>query len=138
MSIAWWRFLKTVIMLLISSRRASDEGAQSASAAPGGRRVRCGTVSVRDLDSILLTDPKTKTPPMAELPPRVPTALADLDRLIMLLGSRSKGSDLTKAVRAEMIALCGVYPHPTTAALWKRELRQVRAEMNAEPDPEAP
>jgi hypothetical protein len=94
-------------------------------------------VHVRDLRYILLTEPKTKARPVNDLPPRVPTELPELDRLIMLLGSRSQGSDLTKSVRAELIALCGVYPDPTKAALWKSELRQVRAEMKAEPDPEA-
>jgi hypothetical protein len=74
---------------------------------------------------------------MTDLPPRVPIALPELDRLIMLLGSRSQGSDLTKRVRVEIVALCGTYPDPKTAARWKAELRQVRAEMNAEPDPEA-
>jgi hypothetical protein len=73
----------------------------------------------------------------SELPPRVPTELVDLDRLIMLLGSRSKGTGLTKAVRSELVGLCGSYPDPKAAARWKKALREVRAEMVAEPDPEA-
>lgn len=72
-----------------------------------------------------------------DLPPRVPTELPEMDRLIMLLGSRSTGTDLRHGVRAELVALCGTYPDRTTAARWKRYLRELRAEMIAEPDPEA-
>ncbi len=72
-----------------------------------------------------------------DLPPRVPPELPEMDRLVMLLGSRSKCVDLSERVRAELIALCGVYPDPSTAARWKKNLREIRAELAAEPDPEA-
>ena len=71
-----------------------------------------------------------------ELPPRVPTELEELDRLICLLGNRTK-ADLTPKSRKALIGLCGAYPDGTTASLWKAELRQIRAELVAEPDPEA-
>jgi hypothetical protein len=72
-----------------------------------------------------------------DLPPRVPSELPEMDRLVMLLGSRSKCVDLSARVRAELITLCGVYPDPLTAARWKKHLREIRAELAVEPDPEA-
>jgi hypothetical protein len=72
-----------------------------------------------------------------DLPPRVPPELPEMDRLVMLLGFRSKCVDLSARVRAELIALCGAYPDPLTAARWKQHLREIRAELAAEPDPEA-
>jgi hypothetical protein len=75
---------------------------------------------------------------MKPLPPRVPPELAELERAIMLLGSRAKGTDLTAPRRKEMVALLDAYPDPTTAARWKQALRELRAEAVAEKDPEAP
>ncbi len=72
-----------------------------------------------------------------DLPPRVPPDLPEMDRLVMLLGSRSQCLDMSARVRAEMIALCGAYPDPSTAARWKKHLREIRAELAVEPDPEA-
>jgi len=72
-----------------------------------------------------------------DLPPRVPSDLPAIDRLVMLLGSRSMGVAMSQRVRAELEALCGAYPDPSTAARWKKHLREIRAELAAEPDPEA-
>jgi hypothetical protein len=72
-----------------------------------------------------------------DLPPRVPSELPEMDRLVMLLGSRSKCVEMSARVRDELIALCGTYPDPLTAARWKTHLREIRAELAAEPDPEA-
>jgi hypothetical protein len=68
---------------------------------------------------------------MASLPPKVPTTLADIDRLVMLLGNRSKGP-LTPKPKKELEELCGVYPDPLTAQRWKTELKEIRKELLAE------
>ncbi len=70
-------------------------------------------------------------------PPRVPSELPELDRLVVLLGSRARGDNLAAPRRKELVALCGAYPDPATAARWKTELRRLRAEVASEPDPEA-
>jgi hypothetical protein len=74
---------------------------------------------------------------IAETPPRLPTELPDLDRAILLLGSRSKGLELTHARRAELVQLIGAYPAPEQAKVWKLELKELRSEVAAEPDPES-
>jgi len=71
-----------------------------------------------------------------ELPPRVPPELAELDALVCLLGNRTK-NELSAKSRRRLIELCGAYPDANTAAAWKLALRQLRAEVAAEPDPEA-
>ena len=68
---------------------------------------------------------------MASLPPKVPTTLAALDRLVMLLGNRSKGP-LTPKPKRELEQLCGAYPDPLTATRWKTELKEIRNELLAE------
>jgi hypothetical protein len=68
---------------------------------------------------------------MASLPPKVPTTLAALDRLVMLLGNRSKGP-LNPKPKKELEELCGVYPDPLTATHWKTELKEIRKELLAE------
>jgi len=68
---------------------------------------------------------------MGMLPPRVPTTLAALDRLIMLLGHRSKGP-LTPKTRAELEQLAGCYPDPETCVRWKGALKEIRKELQAE------
>lgn len=68
---------------------------------------------------------------MASLPPKVPTTLAPLDRLITLLGNRSRGP-LTTKPKAELEELAGVYPDPSTATRWKTALKEIRKELAAE------
>lgn len=70
----------------------------------------------------------TKVPasPTPQLPPTVPQDSAQLERAIILLGSRAKGLDLSAKPRAELAALVGGYPGPQTAANWKLALKQVR------------
>jgi hypothetical protein len=68
---------------------------------------------------------------MALLPPRVPTTLTGLDRLIMLLGHRSKGP-LTSKTKAELEQLAGCYPDPETCMRWKTALKEIRKELQAE------
>jgi hypothetical protein len=68
---------------------------------------------------------------MGMLPPRVPTTLAALDRLIMLLGHRSKGP-LTPKTRAELEQMAGCYPDPETCVRWKGALKEIRKELQAE------
>lgn len=68
---------------------------------------------------------------MASLPPKVPTTLATLDRLIALLGNRSRGP-LTNKPKRELLDLCGAYPEPAQATLWKTALKEIRQELVAE------
>ncbi len=68
---------------------------------------------------------------MALLPPRVPTTLTGLDRLIMLLGHRSKGP-LTPKTKAELEELAGCYPDTETSVRWKTALKEIRKELQAE------
>lgn len=78
---------------------------------------------------------------MSLLPPRVPTELADLDALIMLLGNRTHG-ELRPKARQRLIELCGTYPAAGLAQMWKNELKPIRKELASElatgptPDPE--
>jgi hypothetical protein len=74
---------------------------------------------------------------MASLPPRIPDDVPTLDRLITLLGNRSRGP-LTQKPKRELEALCGAYPDPPTAARWKTALKELRAELVAEDAPRAP
>lgn len=68
------------------------------------------------------------------LPPRTPSELAKLDRLITLLGSRARGARFTQAVRDEFVELCGgVEPDRATAARWKQQLRQARKVLVTQP-----
>lgn len=68
---------------------------------------------------------------MASLPPRIPDNVPVLDRLITLLGNRSRGP-LTEKPKRELKALCGVYPDPLTATRWKTALKELRADLMAE------
>jgi len=51
--------------------------------------------------------------------------------------SRGTVFGMSQRVRAELAALCVAYPDPSTAARWKKHLREIRAELVAETDPEA-
>jgi hypothetical protein len=73
---------------------------------------------------------KTRSP-LPSLPPRVPTTLAELDQLLMMLGHRTK-TELNPKAKARLLDLAGAYPDATTAARWKAELRQIRKELLAE------
>jgi len=68
----------------------------------------------------------------SSLPPRVPDELTVLDRLITLLGNRTKGP-LGPEPKRELSLLCGAYPDPATAARWKTELKDLRRQLLAEP-----
>lgn len=68
---------------------------------------------------------------MASLPPRTPDDVPTLDRLITLLGNRSRGP-LTEKPKRALEALCGAYPDPQTATRWKTALKELRAELIAE------
>ena len=68
---------------------------------------------------------------MASLPPKIPTTLASLDRLIALLGNRSRGP-LTTKPKAELEDLAGAYPDPATATRWKTALKEIRQELVVE------
>ena len=70
-------------------------------------------------------DTTLKGAPVSSL--KVPEDIQDLDRAVMLLGSRTKG-DLTPKTRKELIALIGSYPAEKRAAEWKLTLKRLRRE----------
>ena len=59
------------------------------------------------------------------VPPKTPESLAELERAIILLGSRAKGP-LTKPRRKELIGLVGAYPDAAVASVWKASLKPLR------------
>lgn len=68
-----------------------------------------------------------KTPldiPGPSLPLKIPSNTSDLQRLICLLGNRTK-SELTGKSKQELIDLSGTYPTVEQAALWKSSLKQL-------------
>jgi hypothetical protein len=67
----------------------------------------------------------TKSEPILELPPIVPSDRDALDRAIVLLGNRAKG-ELRQSIRSELIGLVGRYPDPATAQRWKTTLKGIR------------
>lgn len=62
---------------------------------------------------------------LIDLPPRLPTIPAELERAIMLLGCRAK-SDLRGPVKLELEQLVGAYPSTSEANRWKRALKAYR------------
>lgn len=78
--------------------------------------------------------PKKKTPkslldnpkaiPGASLPLQLPSTPESLQRLICLLGNRTKG-ELGAKARQELESLIGTYPNVEQAALWKHNLKQL-------------
>lgn len=73
-----------------------------------------------------------------DLPPRIPPELPEMDRLIALLGAVAKCATLRHGTRIELARLAGGLPSGASqAARWKHHLKELRAEMATEPDPEA-
>jgi len=70
----------------------------------------------------LLDDPKAI--PGASLPLQLPGTTESLQRLICLLGNRTKG-ELGAKARQELESLIGTYPNVQQAALWKHNLKQL-------------
>lgn len=70
----------------------------------------------------LLDDPKAI--PGASLPLQLPNTPESLQRLICLLGNRTKG-ELGAKARQELESLIGTYPNVEQAALWKHNLKQL-------------
>ena len=62
------------------------------------------------------------------MPPQIPEALAELERAIVLLGSRVS-YELKNKSRRELELLIGRYPSPAEAAVWKSALKGLREEM---------
>lgn len=58
------------------------------------------------------------------LPPQVPETAEERNRVICLLGNRTK-SDLKRKAQQELIDLIGIYPSVEQATEWKRNLRQL-------------
>jgi hypothetical protein len=63
------------------------------------------------------------------VPPKLPDTLDLIDRVAPLLGARSRGDKLSEASRIYLIEEVGDYPTPKQARLWKRCLRERRAEI---------
>ncbi len=55
-------------------------------------------------------------------PPRIPESKAELERLLCLLGNRTKAS-LNRKAQEELVALVGIYPSPKEASAWKQYLK---------------
>jgi len=70
----------------------------------------------------VLDDPKAI--PGASLPLKLPGTTESLQRLICLLGNRTKG-ELGSKARQELESLIGIYPTVEQAALWKHNLKQL-------------
>ena len=70
----------------------------------------------------ILDDPKAI--PGASLPLKLPGTIESLQRLICLLGNRTKG-ELGAKARQELESLIGIYPTVEQAALWKQNLKQL-------------
>lgn len=72
--------------------------------------------------------PKSKThlnsQGQLDLPPQIPGTTEDLQRVILLLGNRTK-ADLTTKTKRELIALIAAYPTSEQAATWKQNLKQL-------------
>ena len=62
--------------------------------------------------------------PGPSIPLKLPSTNESLQRLICLLGNRTKGELGTKA-RQELELLIGMYPTVEQAALWKHNLKQL-------------
>jgi hypothetical protein len=60
-------------------------------------------------------------------PPKLPATSTELDRAIVLLGSRSR-TELNAKARAELVELIGTYPDSVTASVWKKQLRAYLSE----------
>lgn len=62
--------------------------------------------------------------PGPSLPLKLPGTTESLQRVICLLGNRTKG-ELGAKARQELESLIGIYPSVEQAALWKRNLKQL-------------
>jgi hypothetical protein len=60
-------------------------------------------------------------------PPKLPATSTELDRAIVLLGSRSR-TELNAKARTELVELIGTYPDSLTASVWKKQLRAYLSE----------
>jgi hypothetical protein len=67
---------------------------------------------------------KQPTTNSANLPPKLPGTSEALQRVILLLGNRTK-SELGDKPKAELENLIGAYPTSEQAALWKQTLKQL-------------
>lgn len=76
----------------------------------------------KKISKSLLDDPKAI--PGASLPLQIPGTTESLQRLICLLGNRTKG-ELGAKARQELESLIGTYPNVQQAALWKHNLKQL-------------
>ena len=70
------------------------------------------------------TQDNPKAIPGPSLPLKLPGTIESLQRLICLLGNRTKG-ELGAKARQELESLIGTYPTAEQAALWKHNLKQL-------------
>lgn len=66
-----------------------------------------------------------------DYPPRVPQAMRELDRAIVLLGEAAK-QRLSHKTAEELRRLIGATPDRDTAAAWKKHVKALRADLVAE------
>lgn len=66
-----------------------------------------------------------------DLPPRLPEDIKEVERAMMLCGSRAKG-DLRARARRLLEQLIGKYPSVAEANRWKRSLKAYREELATE------
>jgi hypothetical protein len=70
-------------------------------------------------------------PDLADLPPRLPTTLAELDAARMLLGEQARTA-LRAPSAARLARILGQVPDAALAAAWKRSLGVYRQELLGE------
>lgn len=69
-----------------------------------------------------LTQNDPQAIPGPSLPLKLPGTNESLQRVICLLGNRTKG-ELGAKARQELVSLIGIYPSVEQAALWKHNLK---------------
>ena len=75
---------------------------------------------------------------LPDLPPRVPEELAELDRVLQLLGAVCQAGKIKDKPRIELETLLGCRVTQQLAAHWKKHLKEIRRDLAEElkSDPE--
>ena len=70
--------------------------------------------------------------PLPDLPPRVPEELAELDRVLELLGAVCQAGRIKESRRIELEALVGCRVTQQLAAHWKKHIKEIRRDLAEE------